>query len=179
MLLLKTVLYHGTISEINHIDVSQGRDKKDFGKGFYMATTKFQAVGMMHKKFHESCHRYPEKKFTEHLYEIVLNSDYLQSLNIKFFKEADQEWLNFILNCREKGGTPHDYDIVVGPTADDNTMLCLKTYLAGFYGDKNSIEAKEILLHNLEVENLDIQYFVSKQNVADKLIKSVEEIGWN
>lgn len=45
----KTTLYHGTISIIDRVDVSQGRGNKDFGKGFYMATTKKQAVGMMHK----------------------------------------------------------------------------------------------------------------------------------
>lgn len=33
-------LYHGTISQIQTIDVTKGRDNKDFGKGFYMATTK-------------------------------------------------------------------------------------------------------------------------------------------
>ena len=37
---LKNVLYHGTISEIKKVDVSKGRDKKDFGKGFYIATSK-------------------------------------------------------------------------------------------------------------------------------------------
>lgn len=37
---LKTTLYHDTISEITKIDVSLGRGRKDFGKGFYMAVSK-------------------------------------------------------------------------------------------------------------------------------------------
>lgn len=47
---IKTTLYHGTVSEIVVVDVKAGRSKKDFGKGFYMAVSKKQAIGMMHKK---------------------------------------------------------------------------------------------------------------------------------
>ena len=30
-------LFHGTIASIERIDVSRGRARKDFGRGFYMA----------------------------------------------------------------------------------------------------------------------------------------------
>lgn len=59
---IKTTLYHGTISEINKVDVSLGRDRKDFGKGFYIALTKSQAIGMMHKKFREMVRRSRNKR---------------------------------------------------------------------------------------------------------------------
>ena len=178
MLQLKSILYHGTISKIEKIDVSKGRDRKDFGKGFYMAISKSQAIGMMHKKFKETSHRNINKSetFSEYLYEITINTAYAKNLNIKIFEVADMEWLDFILNCREKGGTPHNYDIVIGPTADDNTLLCLRTYWTGFYGQIGSTEAKEILLRNLEAENLGFQYFIGKQEIADKLIISIKEI---
>mgnify|MGYP002627504172 FL=1 len=81
--------------------------------------------------------------------------------------------------CREHGGTPHDYDLVIGPTADDNTMICLNSYWRGFYGDVGSDEAKEKLLEYLEPENLRVQLFVGKQQVADKLILSMKEIAWS
>lgn len=47
---LRTILYHGTASEIQQVDVKLGRERKDFGKGFYMSVSKSQAIGMMHKK---------------------------------------------------------------------------------------------------------------------------------
>ena len=53
----KTILYHGTVSEIQRIDVNLGRERKDFGKGFYMAVSRKQAVGMMHKKYREIVRR--------------------------------------------------------------------------------------------------------------------------
>lgn len=39
-------------------------------------------------------------------------------------------------------------------------------------------EAKQILLNNLEVENLGIQYFIAKQEVADTLIEDMKLIDW-
>lgn len=178
---IKTILYHGTASEISHVNVGLGRGRKDFGKGFYMAVSKKQAVGMMHKKYREVVRRSKGKKeenFTERLYEVVLSEEILKTLSVKIFEYADAEWLDFILMCREQGGVPHNYDLVIGPTADDDTALCLKAYWEGLYGKVGSSDAKRILLNNLETENLGIQYFIGKQEVADKLIVSMNAIDW-
>ena len=78
--------------------------------------------------------------------------------------------------CRNSTGIPHDYDLVIGPTADDDTIYCLKRYYDGDYGEYDSIEAKKMLLKNLEVEKLGIQYFIGKQQIADKIIKSIIRI---
>ena len=178
---INRILYHGTISKIEHIDVQQGRGFKDFGKGFYMAVSKVQAIGMMHKKYREAVRRNINKtsaSFQEHLYQITIDVEYAKSLQTRVFRYADEEWLDFVLLCREKGGIPHSYDLVIGPTADDDTMLCLKSYWDGLYGKTGSYEAKRILLRNLEPENLGIQYYIGKQNIADKLISEIIEIDW-
>ena len=175
-------LYHGTIFQIDRIDVSRGQNNKDFGKGFYMAMSKSQAIGMMHKKYREATIRRGsgsgQERFSERLYKIEIDSEVANTLHVKHFTQANMEWLDFILKCREQGGTPHDYDLVIGPTADDNTLLCLRTYWQEFYGEVGSCEAKEILLKNLEPENLGRQCFIGKQEVADKVIKDFEEIDW-
>ena len=44
---LKYVLYHGTIANIEKIDTDQGKERKDFGKGFYMAVSRGQAIGII------------------------------------------------------------------------------------------------------------------------------------
>lgn len=178
---LNTTLYHGTISDISQIDVTQGRGRKDFGRGFYMSVTKQQAIGMMHKKYREAVRRSRTKNetdFVEKLYQITLDESVLDSLSIKVFEAADEEWLDFILMCREHGGTPHDYDLVIGPTADDDTAFCLKAYWDGLYGKTGSAEAKKTLLRNLETDNLGIQYFIGKQEVADTLILEFLPMDW-
>jgi hypothetical protein len=177
----REVLYHGTVSEIVRVDVTKGRDKKDFGKGFYLAVSKSQAIGMMHKKQREAVRRGRNKNdvnVKEYLYKVTLDTEYAKTLDIKVFEQADEEWLDFILMCREKGGIPHKHDVVIGPTADDDTMLCLRAYWDGLYGKAGTLEAKRILLTNLETENLGIQYFIGSQEVADCLIVSVVPIEW-
>lgn len=177
----KTPLYHGTVSEITKIDVTKGRGNKDFGKGFYMAVSKVQAVGMMHKKYKEAVRRSRNQKsdeYVERLYEIQIDVESIKELAVKCFETADAEWLDFILMCREQGGVPHNYDLVIGPTADDDTMLCLKAYWDGLYGRVGTVQAKQILLGNLEPENLGIQYYIGKQEIVDKLILHLEEIPW-
>ena len=81
---------------------------------------------------------------------IKIDTEYAKTLNIKYFK-----------------------------TADDDTMVCLNSYWRGFYGEVGSEEAKEKLLSFLEPENLGIQYYVGRQNVADKLILNIQEIKWS
>lgn len=176
---ISDTLYHGTIYSITHVDVSKGRSNKDFGKGFYMAVDKSQAFGMMNKKFMEAVRRSKSKdpaKFEKHLYEIKLDTEILPELKIKYFMDADIEWLDFVLACRSKSELSHDYDLVVGPTADDNTSLCLKNYFDGIYGRVGSDDAKEFLMKNLEVENLGVQYYIGKQNIADRLILNIKEL---
>lgn len=85
---ISEILYHGSIYIFDKIDVSKGRSNKDFGKGFYMATEKSQAIGMMNKKFHEAIHRSKDKnptQFSKHLYEIKLDKSILPNLSIKIF----------------------------------------------------------------------------------------------
>jgi hypothetical protein len=39
----KMILYHGSNVEFSTIDLSKSKDKRDFGRGFYMTTLKPQA----------------------------------------------------------------------------------------------------------------------------------------
>jgi hypothetical protein len=136
---------------------------------------------MMHKKQREAVRRGRNKNGVHvkaYLYKVTLDTEYAKTLDIKVFEQADEEWLDFILMCREKGGIPHRHDVVIGPTADDDTMLCLRAYWDGLYGKAGTLEAKRILLTNLETENLGIQYFIGSQEVADCLIVSVVPIEW-
>lgn len=50
--------------------VKLGRGRKDFGKGFYMAVSKGQAIGMMHKKYREAVRRSRGKQ-EDALYEYI------------------------------------------------------------------------------------------------------------
>ena len=57
-------------------------------------------------------------------------------------------------------------------------MLCLKAYWDGLYGKVGTADSKRILLNNLESENLGIQYYVGRQEIADNLIVKIQPIDW-
>lgn len=175
-------LYHGTIDRISQIDVAKGKLRKDFGRGFYMALNVQQAIGMMHKKRREFLQRQPRIKFeevVERLYQIRLKPSAEQSLKIKVFDRTDMEWLDFILMCRENvAERPHEYDIVVGATADDDTMVALKLYRNGAYGEVGSVGAKETLLRVLEPYNLGIQCCLCTQKAVDEGVMNFAQLDW-
>lgn len=172
------ILYHGSACAFVRPDVSKGRPYKDFGKGFYMSVDREQAIGMMHKKFAELFARRLNDSVPsvrKVLYRVVIDTEMLASLKVKVFSAADESWLDFILLCRRVDGVPHDYDVVIGPTADDDTRLLLKNFIDGVYGEPDDPAAKATLLRLLKPERLGIQWFVGKQSVADRLIKSLVE----
>lgn len=126
------ILYHGTCYKFLQIDFSKSKDKRDFGKGFYTTTIFEQAEKWAKNQFI----RYggdgsfvKEYEYTE-----------TQNLKTKVFKSMDLEWLEFIKKCRTEGGTPHNYDIIQGPVANDNTMRTIALYISGIYTAEQAIE---------------------------------------
>ena len=61
-------------------------------------------------------------------------------LNVKRFDALSEEWLEFIKENRSKGGLQHNYDVVIGPVADDNTMETVQLYLAGILTVNEAVE---------------------------------------
>ena len=62
---IKSTIYHGTISDIDNIDLTAGRGYKDFGKGFYLAYNKAQSIGIINKNY---------KKLYMHLIHLKITS---------------------------------------------------------------------------------------------------------
>ncbi|MBR5177342.1 MAG: DUF3990 domain-containing protein [Lachnospiraceae bacterium] len=171
---IKSTIYHGTITRIENINLQEGKGYKDFGKGFYLAYDKKQSAKMMVKRYNQAKQR-KQQVDGKYLYAFDTVQEVLEQCKTKIFNEADIEWLDFVLDCRKSAGTPHEYDIVIGPTADDDTNLCLNMYWEGVYGPVGSIEAKRTLLEQLEVENLGMQVFIGTEKGLALLNNKREE----
>ena len=159
---IKSTIYHGTIYNINNINLTAGRGYKDFGKGFYLAYNKEQSIGIVNKAYKIALKR-KQSNIRKNLYAFDTSQEKLEKCRVKVFNSANVEWLDFILKCRKSPNTPHEFDVVIGPTADDDTSLCLNMYNEGVYGTVGSDGAKQTLLRNLEVENLGTQVFIGTQ----------------
>ena len=59
---------------------------------------------------------------------------------MKRFDTLSKEWLEFIKENRSKGGLQHNYDVVIGPVADDNTMETVQLYIAEIFTAEEAVE---------------------------------------
>ena len=144
------ILYHGTNTDIKAIDLTKGLRHKDFGKGFYLTPEKVTAERMAKKK--ARLFGGVATLITYELDDEAFHSD----LKIKVFPEkACTEWFLFVDANRDRKNTEpiHDYDIVVGPIADDGVVLQLTNYREGIY----TPEQAALLLQDTY---LDQQYFL-------------------
>ena len=121
-------VYHGSDVRIEKVDLSKGKDFRDFGKGFYVTTIREHA--------HKWAIRIAEGNDTE---PVVTEFEYHEKkierigLKIKQFPTVSEEWVRFIIMNREEDTElkKHDYDIVEGPIANDWVTSQILNYLNG------------------------------------------------
>lgn len=154
-------LYHGTYTDFNAIDLDKCHPFKDFGKGFYLTDIEQQAKEMAKKKarLFNGSPIVIEYEFDE---DVLFQG----GLKVRKFEKATREWAEFIYNNRSRTiKFRHDYDIVIGPIADDGVAYLLDRY------EEKSITLEE-LARELEFRVLNNQYFFGTQN-ALKYLKRV------
>jgi len=121
-------VYHGSYIKVDKIDLSKSKPNKDFGKGFYV--TKF------HNHAEEWAKIIGEKNGTAGFVSEFdfSENDFTKSIcKIKHFDMYNEEWLDFVVKNRDKNSESpgHDYDIVIGPVANDKVQNTLRLYLKG------------------------------------------------
>ena len=80
------------------------------------------------------------------------------------------EWVRFVLCNRGSSDKTHTYDIVIGPTADDDTRTTLRAYAIGAYGEMDSDEALGMLIHRLKAFTLPSQIYFGSNKAASLLV---------
>lgn len=142
------ILYHGTNIDFDTINLTKSHKYKDFGQGFYLTDIRRQAEELASKRS-RLFGGYPviqEYEFDEKLLEEG-------ELRVLKFDRPSEEWADFIFKNRNRETNYiHDYDIVIGPIADDGVA-----YLLGLY-DEGVIKIGD-LSKRLEYKNLNRQYF--------------------
>ncbi|MBR0270585.1 MAG: DUF3990 domain-containing protein [Methanobrevibacter sp.] len=114
-------IYHGSTVIVETPEIRIEKFNKDFYFGFYCTVMEDQAIRWA-TRFGDGI---------VNVFEYVPND----SLKILKFEKMTEEWLDFIIACRS--GTPHDWDIVEGPMADDT----IYNYIQEFQDGKISREA--------------------------------------
>ena len=146
-------VFHGTNARFEVVDFSASKDKRDFGRGFY-TTTIYEQAQTWAKNMSL---RYGGGQY---VYELVFAPD--SSIRIKRFEGLTLEWLEMIKENRLRGGVQHDYDVVIGPVANDNTMRTVALYVDGIYTSVMALE--------------QLRYFKANDQVSFHTARALESL---
>jgi hypothetical protein len=132
---VKMILYHGSNIEVLNPQILESDRRLDFGKGFYLTSSFEQA-----KRWAElTVKRRETGKATVSVFEFDDTS--VSDLKILRFTQAQREWLEYVtMNRKNQIISNDDYDIVIGPVANDRTMPVISLYFAGIYDIEETIK---------------------------------------
>ena len=148
-------LYHGSDKAIPAPNLSFARDTTDFGKGFYTTTILSQA-----KKWAE---RYKRRHGSGIVSVYEISEDELRkNASVLEFDTYSEEWLDFIVKCRQ-GLTTVNFDLVIGGIANDDVFNTLTLFFRGFIDKTEAIK-------RLRYEKPNIQYCFKIQTVMDRYL---------
>lgn len=154
------ILFHGSNTAIDKIDLGKCRPYKDFGKGFYLTDIRDQAERMASRTV-----RIFKGQPTLTLFEFDLEAAINQGLKIKVFNSPDEEWARFVMANRNINHQQpaHDFDIVIGPVADDTIVRLLRMYVENYLTESQ-------LVKELTFSKVTSQYFFHTE-AAIKMLK--------
>lgn len=133
-------LYHGSNVAVDMPKILPNLRALDFGGGFYLTSSYAQAERWAKVIF-------KRRQAGQPIVNIYTFDDELAiALNVLQFKDANADWLEFVVNNR-KALKVFDYDIVVGPVANDATLPVIDDYMDGRYTQEEAV--RRLLPQNL------------------------------
>lgn len=135
------ICYHGSDTIVDAPRILEAKRPLDFGGGFYVTTNKQQAKSWAIKVAYRNNTNY------RCINQYEFDSEKAKAeVTFIHFERADEKWLDFICNNRS-GKTTGEYDIVMGPVADDRVYRVVVEY-------ENGDLDRETALKQLKVESL-------------------------
>jgi hypothetical protein len=159
------ILYHGSNTKVEAVDLSRCRPNKDFGQGFYLTPDKSAAEKMALR----TVRRFGGTPF---LMTYDFDEAQLEKLNQKLFDVPSVEWAMFVMANRRADNNANDhnldnkYDVVVGPVANDDLALLFRQFSRGLL-------TVEMLMREMQFKRLTTQYSFHTQ-YAVSLLRLVE-----
>jgi len=151
-------LYHGSTEIVQFPTIQDSQRLLDFGKGFYTTTNVDQAEKWALIKRNRLS---AEAKSFVNVYQIDDQLLHDVKYKVKQFNEANEEWLDFVVNNRKEDKF-HNYDIVLGAVANDTLYKTLSLYETG-------ILTKQETIIRLKVHKLFDQLSFHNNNLMNEI----------
>lgn len=155
-------LYHGTVFDFSEIDLSKSNSAKDFGKGFYLSPDRQQAENW-------ALFKSVQQNMAPLVHVFEFEETFLDSteLTVKRFDEYTEEWARFVFENRQNISAEniHNYDIVIGPIANDKVGAQIRNYF-----ERNI--TFDVFLERLKyMKGITFQYFFGTEKGIKQLKK--------
>ena len=135
-------VYHGGAAAIPVPDLLHSRKAVDFGPGFYVTPIRDQAF------------RWSEKRKRREGTAVVSRYEFDETaaagLKTLRFDSYSEEWLNFIIACRNLRDSS-DWDIVIGGVANDKVFDTLEAFFDGFATKEQTSGRLRMATPNLQI----------------------------
>lgn len=156
-------LHHGSYVGIDRIDLSKSKIGKDFGKGFYLNPDYEQALLWAESRVRTL----QEGEPIVTSYEFDLDRALKAGLKVKIFEDYTEEWAQFVVGNRRNVSDNQclQYDIVIGPIANDNVGRQIQLYMQGYWTIAQLIER---IKYNVKKST---QYFFGSEEAITFLTK--------
>lgn len=126
-------LYHGSNVEVQKPKVLKSNRALDFGTAFYTTSDYNQA------KRWAKLTAGRKKTGVPVINEFEFDDKEIGKLKIIRYESADKDWLRLVSDCRSEQRTGEEYDIIIGPVANDRTFDVISLYLIGVYDEDEAI----------------------------------------
>jgi hypothetical protein len=157
------LLYHGSNLKIEKPLLLAASHPTDFGVGFYTTTNYKQAVD-----FAKRVLKFRGGLAIVNIYE--LDEKEIENNLILRFDGPNANWLHFVVNNRMLKPIETNYDIVMGPVANDDVYEVIIAFENGVYDEQEA-------LRRFQVKKLYNQYVFKNQEVMNKLVfKEAENV---
>ena len=150
-------LFHGSNAIVENPDLLLSRKSLDFGSGFYTTVNKEQSI--------EFARKVAIRKGQNRQFVSVYDYDETVAdpvLDIMSFPIPDSLWLDFVRQNRTGLYTGNQYDLIIGPVANDDVFATLIVYEQGILNTEQTIEA-------LKIKKLYSQYVFKTENALSFL----------
>lgn len=169
------ILYHGSYCVVEKPDLEKCASFKDFGKGFYLTTSKEQAKNFAKISASKAKSRGIIPSNERFGYVSFFKVAEIQDLRILMFETADVEWLHTIVANRsnkyfvEKKEESKNFDVVSGKIANDDTNRTIIGYMDNFYGAVGTESADNFCISLLLPNRLKDQFCFRTAKSISKL----------
>ena len=157
------ILYHGSNQPVENPKILESKRALDFGAGFYLTSSINQA-----EKWAKSVTL--RRGIGKPILTIFEFNENVNDLKVLKFEKANGDWLDYVVKNRKKMPLIENYDLIIGPVANDSTLPVINDYMDGKY-------TKEEAINHLLPQNMKDQFaFATEKALKYLKFTGVKEI---